>query len=165
MDRPSIFKPEIVTEICARLATGEPLTAICRDAHTPAWQTVYGWMAKHPEVAKDIARAREVGHDAIAEECLQIANTPVMGEETEVSDAGVKIKRSDALGHRKLQIHTRLQLLAKWNPKKYGDRQAVELTGAEGGPVEISKSEAESRLLGIFSAAEERVKKQGLDLV
>jgi len=31
--------------------------------------------------------------------------------------------------HRKLRIDTRLKLLAKWNPKKYGDKQAIEHSG------------------------------------
>ena len=30
------------------------------------------------------------------------------------------------LGHRKLRIDTRLKLLAKWNPKKWGDRMALD---------------------------------------
>jgi hypothetical protein len=38
--------------------------------------------------------------------------------------------------HRKLRIETRLKLLAKWNPKKYGDKLAH--TGASGdGPIEL----------------------------
>ena len=34
----------------------------------------------------------------------------------------IEVKKEDMLGHRKLQIETRLKLLAKWNPKKYGDK-------------------------------------------
>ena len=40
----------------------------------------------------------------------------------------IKIKREDMLGHRKLQIETRLKLLAKWNPKKWGDKQTIDMT-------------------------------------
>jgi hypothetical protein len=39
------------------------------------------------------------------------------------------------LGHRKLQIETRLKLLAKFNPKKYGDRQI--LAGDPDSPFEV----------------------------
>ena len=39
--------------------------------------------------------------------------------------------------HRKLRIDTRLKLLAKWNPKKYGDKLAH--TGPEGdGPIQAA---------------------------
>jgi hypothetical protein len=165
MARPSNFKQETVDEICARLATGEPLAVICRDDHMPYWRTVYLWMHKYPQVNTDIACAREVGHDAIAEECLQIANTPMVGEKTEETDKGVKIIRDDMLGHRKLQVETRLKLLAKWNPKKYGDRQAVELTGANGGPVEITDTERAAKIEAIMATAQARAHASGQDLV
>jgi hypothetical protein len=38
--------------------------------------------------------------------------------------------REDMLGHRKLQIETRLKLLAKWSPKRYGDKLGI--GGADG---------------------------------
>lgn len=66
------------------------------------------------------------GEDAIAADCLRIADTPMEGVEfVTKADGGVEEKRGDMLGHRKLQIETRLKLLAKWNPKKYGDKMAV----------------------------------------
>jgi hypothetical protein len=79
-------------------------------------------MAKDEEFAKRFAHAREIGFDVIAEETLAIANTPVEGVRIEETDIGTKTVKEDALGHRKLQIETRLKLLAKWNPKKYGDK-------------------------------------------
>ena len=39
------------------------------------------------------------------------------------------------VGWRRLQIETRLKLLAKWNPKKYGAKQQTELTGPDGGAI------------------------------
>jgi hypothetical protein len=116
-------------EICARLAEGETLRRICRDAHMPAPVTVYAWMEKDAAFAEHIARARELGFDAIAEDALEIANTPVEGEETTLDEGRVKVVRGDMLGHRKLQVWTRLQLLAKWCPKKYGNKVGVEASG------------------------------------
>lgn len=127
MNSRSTYRPEIAAEICTRLAEGEPLRQICRDPHMPAWQTVYDWIRADNEFASRIARARELGFDAIAEEALEIANTPVIGEEHEETEDGYKVKRADMLGHRKLQIYTRLQLLAKWCPQKYGEKTAVDL--------------------------------------
>lgn len=123
--RPSKYTPEIAAEICERLSDGEPLRQICRDEHMPAWTSIYNWAAKDKDLSERIAQAREQGYDAIAEDLLQIADTPLMGEEETSSNSGLTITRKDMLGHRKLQIETRLKLLAKWNPKKYGDRQIV----------------------------------------
>lgn len=126
--RPSTRTQAIDDEIIERLSCGETLRSICRDAHMPAWQTVYLWKRTDEDFAERFARARDDGHDAIAEQALEIADTPVTGERVEEDDKGVKVVREDMLGHRKLQVETRLKLLAKWNPTKYGDRQQVDMT-------------------------------------
>lgn len=124
--------PEVKKSIIDRISAGEPLRAICREDGYPSAQVVYDWIEKDEEFALRFARARDIGADAIAEECLRIADSPLTGEETEVDADGkvVKVKRADMLGHRKLQIETRLKLLAKWNPKKYGER--IDHTSSDG---------------------------------
>lgn len=78
------------------------------------------------------ARAFEEGYDALAEQCLEIANTPVKGTETTTNPDGTAfVKEADMLGHRRLQIDTRMRLLGKWAPKKYGDRQELHHTADE----------------------------------
>jgi len=140
--RPSKYTPELATEICKRLSEGEPLRQICRDDHMPAWQTIYDWMYRDEALGENgvglsraIARARDLGYDAMAEECLVIADTPKFGQVQHMSDKGSSTTVEDMLGHRKLQIETRLKLLAKFNPKKYGER--VQLTGSKEEPVEV----------------------------
>ncbi|EFX61321.1 hypothetical protein DAPPUDRAFT_340134 [Daphnia pulex] len=56
------------------------------------------------------------------EDCLRIADTPAIGEIITDDGEKVTVKREDMLGHRKLQIETRLKMLAKFNPKRYGDK-------------------------------------------
>lgn len=130
----SKYNESDANEIVNRISEGETLRAICRELHMPHWSTVYNWIDTYPDFAQRIARARELGYDAIAEEALQIANTTEAGITEESGPLGTKTTKSDMLGHRKLQIETRLKLLAKWSPKKYGDRQAIDL----GGSVEIT---------------------------
>jgi hypothetical protein len=130
--RPSKYDPEIARIICEQLSEGVPLRQICRDNDGfPAWRTVYDWMGRDPELSASIARARDIGYDALAEECLLIADTPQFGQKQVMSDEGATTTIEDMLGHRKLQIETRLKLLAKFHPTKYGDRVAIE--GVEGG--------------------------------
>ena len=138
--RTSTYDPVIARHMSEMLSDGIPLREICRQKGFPAWRTVYDWMKKDADLAAAIAYARDIGYDAIAEDCLTIADTPLLGEEiTESEDEeGVKrvtIKKVDMLGHRKLQIETRLKLLAKFNPKKYGDR--VALAGDDESPVVV----------------------------
>ena len=150
--RPSTYDPDIARSMCEQLSEGIPLREICRQEGFPAWRTVYDWMRKDPDLSTAIAHARDVGYDAMAEECLQIADTPLLGEEVSESETPegtdedgnvivkrtVTIKKVDMLGHRKLQIETRLKLLAKFNPKKYGDK--VVHSGDDENPVVIENN-------------------------
>jgi len=142
MARPSKKAQAVVDAICARLSEGVPLTVICRDEGMPAPRTVRDWMEGDPEVSAAIARAREEGEEVLAEECLTIADTPMEGivEKLALTDKGdlvvVERRKEDMLGHRKLQIETRLKLLAKFNPKRWGDKVQQELSGPGGGPIQ-----------------------------
>ncbi len=122
------YTEEVAEQIIEFLSDGVPLREICRKGSPfPSWRTVYNWMAADQSFASRIAHAREIGEEAIFQDALNIADTPMIGEETEQSENGLKVKRADMLGHRKLQIETRLKLLSKWNPKKYGERQTVDM--------------------------------------
>jgi len=132
MGRPSKYSPELAAEICQRLSEGEPLRQICRDEHMPAWQKIYEWMQKDLELSGAIARAREVGQDAMAERAyLEMYQEP----ERILSEGGGKIDP----GHVQLvkaRAEITLKLLAKWNPKRYGDR--MELAGDKDNPLQIN---------------------------
>lgn len=150
--RPSTFSQAIVDDVCARVADGEPLAQVCREMGL-GLTTWYDWARERPEVAAAIARAREAGYDMIAMETLRIADTQVEAIIEKSTANGIEITRQDALGHRKLQVETRLKLLAKWDPKRYGDRLAV--GGADDMPaikteshVTLEPSDAYKLLLG-----------------
>lgn len=119
--RPSLYTPELVEAIAARLATGEPMAEICRDPGMPHHATVWEWRQKDENVSRIIARAREEGFDAIAANARKTARG--IGEST------ADVQRD------KLIIETDLKLLAKWSPKRYGDR--LELAGDENAPLTV----------------------------
>ena len=143
MGRPSKYSPELAAEICQRLSEGEPLRQICRDDHMPAWRTIYDWMERDAELSAWIARARELGQDAIAEDCLRIIDE----EPTKViSEGGIRYD-SAFVQWQKNRVEQRLKLLAKWNPKRYGDR--VQLAGDADQPIKI---QAETQAEAMFEA-------------
>lgn len=127
--RPSKYTDAILVTIVERLSKGEPMAVICRDEGMPAARTVRDWVANSEQVSAAIAHAREEGEDYLAAECLAIADDArndfmearaSEGDEKAGQFNGEHVQRS------KLRIETRLKLLAKWNPKKYGDRVAVD---------------------------------------
>jgi hypothetical protein len=149
----STYSPEIAKVICEQLSEGIPLRQICRENEGfPAWRTVYDWMGRDPELAASIARARDIGYDAIAEECLLIADTPQFGQKQVMSDDGATTTIEDMLGHRKLQIETRLKLLAKFHPTKYGDKLGVH--GVAGQPPVSTEDTGVTRLFELLRNAE-----------
>ena len=115
----SLYTPELMDRICARLAEGEPLAQICRDPSIGvAARTVREWALDDPAIGAAIARARDLGADAIAEDALAIIDMPPAYK---VTAEGQSIDQGD-VQNRKLQFEGRLKLLAKWNPKRYGDK-------------------------------------------
>lgn len=115
MGRPSEFSGAAANEICERLSKGEPLAQICRDEHMPAVRTVSDWKVAHPEFSAAIACAREEGFDAIAARTRLTARG--FGPDYDGDSSG-DVQRD------KLIIDTDLKLLAKWDPKRYGDKVA-----------------------------------------
>lgn len=113
--RPTAYTADLGDAICALLAEGESLNAICKRDDVPVSEsTVKGWAlnSEHPFSA-NYARAREIGYHKLADETLDIADA----EET---DPG-QVARD------RLRVDTRKWLLSKALPKVYGDK--LELSG------------------------------------
>lgn len=115
---------KIVEELLDWISDGKTLRAYCRQEGKPAWRTIYHWLDKDAEFLARIAHARDMGADAIAEECLEIIDTMPM-------TAGGDNPRLDSahVAWMKNRIEARLKLLSKWNPKKYGDKVGLDHQG------------------------------------
>jgi hypothetical protein len=106
------------------ISDGKTLRAFCRLKGKPAWRTIYHWLDKDPEFLARIAHARDMGADAIAEECLEIIDAMPMqtgGDNPRMDSAHVAWSKN--------RIEARLKLLSKWNPKKYGDKVGLNHEG------------------------------------
>lgn len=151
MGRPSKYTVEIAKQMCELLADGVPLREICRREGFPVWQTVYDWMVKDDAavaagggagLSGAIARAREIGYDAMAEDCLRIADDAA--NDWMETEHGQRLN-AEHVQRSKLRIETRLKLLAKWNPKKYGEKLA--LAGDAENPLKVEAEVAADKLL------------------
>jgi len=86
------------------LSEGIPLRQLCRE-NGFGKSAVYQWIAEDAELSGRIACARAQGYDAIADETMEIADD-----------------LHDEPASRRVRVETRLKLLAKWDPKRYGDK-------------------------------------------
>lgn len=138
LGRPTDFTPELAETICAELASGRSLRDVCSGEDMPAESTVRLWAIDNRDgFSAQYARAREIGYQAMADELLEIADNghndwmARRGEDDEGWQAnGEHIQRS------RLRVDTRKWMLSKVLPKIYGDKQSVEMTGKDGGPIE-----------------------------
>lgn len=103
--RPVIYNDQIAGEICELLAQGWTMKKICSLSHMPGLTTVFKWEAENGEFAKLSARAREHGTHVLADQCIEIADDPVLDP-----------------ADKRVRIDTRIRLIGKWNAKRYGDK-------------------------------------------
>ena len=135
--RQSKRTPEVEERIIEGLTDGVPLRVLCRQDDIPSWRTVYDWINADPSFASRVAYARDLGFEAIAEDILDIADdTPAISEH---------VQRS------KMRIDTRLKLLACWSPKRYGNKQTVDVGNKENETLKI-QSNAENAALTLHLA-------------
>lgn len=118
--RPSAYSDQIAGDICARLADGESLKAICADEGMPSRSSVFRWLGD-PDKSMDhfrasYARAREASADADADSISDIAGQVLQGL-VEPNAARVAI---DALKW----------AAGKRKPKVYGDK--IDHTSSDG---------------------------------
>tara|TARA_R110000868_G_scaffold172275_2_gene408131 strand:- start:122 stop:745 length:624 start_codon:yes stop_codon:yes gene_type:complete len=107
-------KAKVLDVIREGMKLGKPLLAILSENQgMPCAVSVYDWIREDADFGRAFEELREIGADALATECLAIADRHC---ETMVE-----------VQHRRLMVDTRLRLLAKWQPKKYGDK--LELSG------------------------------------
>lgn len=112
--RPSLYTDELAAAICERIARGETLAQIEREADMPSAQTIRIWCRDNADFRSQYTRAREEQADAFADEIVDAARAASDGE-----SAAVARVRVDALKC----------IAAKRQPKKYGDSTKLEVSG------------------------------------
>lgn len=131
--------PRPIDAICSRISEGEPLRQICRTEGFPSWNTVYQWLKEDAAFAARFAQAREAGFDAIAEECLDIADETAGDTKTVTrGETSYEVADTEWISRSKLRVETRLKLLAKWDPKRYGDKLETTLKGDPLAPIALT---------------------------
>ena len=116
-----VSKPDmaICEKMLEHVANGGTLRAFCRQKGMPSYRTLYRWLDKDSDLmSRFVYNSRFLGARAIAEETLEIIDTPPPligeGENARYDNTIVNwnAKRADI----------RLRLLAKWYPQEYSEK-------------------------------------------
>lgn len=128
------LQPEHVEVICERLASGISLRSIAKEIGVPE-STVRYSLKGDPEAFAQVARARDLGCDALADECIEISDD----------------KNLDP-ADRRVRIETRLKLIGKWS-QRYGEKVDHTLSGPDGQPVQVAYANVSELAASLRQAA------------
>jgi len=139
--RPSTYTSEKADEICMRLASGQSLHEICRDKERgmPNIATIYDWLDAHPSFSERYARARLSAADTLADEIQSLSDEEprmVIG-----ADGTSRIDTGWVQWHR-LRVDSRKWIASKLKPRAYAEKLHNEITGKDGGAIEIDVVDA-----------------------
>lgn len=144
--RPSRYSAALAERICDHIRCGCSLRRAAEKEGIPQ-PTVMNWARDNEAFSNQYARACEVRLSALEDKLLDLMED---GHQA----AGCGLIGGNLLNAVKLEVETIKWMLAKLMPKKYGDRKAVELTGANGGPVEMITDQDEVRIASVLDRIE-----------
>lgn len=106
------YSDELADRMCSEIAIGRSVKDVCdNEDWSCSESSFYLWMMQNDYFAEKYTRAKEAAQEVEAEKMRQIAD--------EATPETVNVAR--------LQIDTRKWIAARQAPKKYGDRQTVDM--------------------------------------
>jgi len=118
------FSEELVSSILARIADGESVNKICRGTDMPTRKSFFEWVLNDPELQRRYELAIVARTDYYAEEIIQIADDGL--NDSYKDDQGNSRVDADVIARSKLRVDARKWFVSKMNPKKYGDKLAID---------------------------------------
>lgn len=117
--RVSTYTPELGERILERISCGESLVTICQDKDMPGRTTVMRWVNQDPVFRDNYCAATRDRMHSYAEQIVEIADDPEI-------DPNVA----------RVRIYARQWVMARLDPRKWGDKVAAEISGPGGGPIQ-----------------------------
>lgn len=133
-------KQDAIDRILARVATSrDSLRTICQDETLPDVATFFRWLRADTELRDQYAHAKEAQADVIADEMVDISDDATNDYMEAKGDDGASWRlNGEHIQRSRLRVETRKWLLGKLRPKVYGDKIQQEVTGANGGAVQVT---------------------------
>jgi len=145
-------------QVASCRALSRVLREVAGEIDLPSHSTFWRWHMDDVDVRDNLARARLNGVEAHLEEAMEIADTPKTGlvvtsKQDKDGNEVEETRREDMLGHRRLQVDTRIKRAQMIAPRKYGPK--LDLT-SDGERVVLDDVARSARLAAIFAAIEKQ---------
>ena len=141
MGRPTLYSEKLADLFCWRISEGKSELKVCAADDMPSRETIRRWERDNEDFRGKYARAREERGWTLAEEAVEIADTPIVGviKTDKMGKEGpyTEVRHADMIEHRRLQVETRKWFSAKLNPRRLSDKVVQELQGPGGGPIQM----------------------------
>lgn len=125
---------ELQDEILTRIVEGEDIVRWCKEPENPSFTDVMWLCDQDPDFAEAYEQALKYKAHRLLHECVDIA------------DAGYGNARAAGV-----RIETRLKMIEKLLPDRFGNRVRQEITGKDGGAVEINGNATSAQILALIS--------------
>lgn len=157
MSRPTSYTKELAEAVCEKLTACGSLRAVCRDEGMPNRSTITRWVVDDIDgFAARYARAKDLGIDEFVDETIEIADDGT--NDWMNTERGPQLD-SEHIQRSKVRIETRRWLAERMAPKRYGLKQALDLSNTDG-TLQVDEAARSARVAQLLALAQQR-KEQG----
>jgi len=154
---PIPFDMELLEEIADHIASGKPMSVKLREISERIGKrldrrTVNQWRKAHEEVGAMFDEARDAGFDEIADEMLAIADDG--SNDYRLDEKRGLMLDQEHIQRSRLRVETREKLLAKWDPRRYGNKLDLNHSGSIQNETEEHLNARIAQLLGKAGASD-----------
>lgn len=116
----------IFNKIILEMISGRSLKSILRDDNMPCLNTFYKWIEADEEKMNHYARAIKIRADFLFEEIIEIADED--SGDIKLNALGEETLNGEFVQRSRLKVDARKWVVAKMNPKKYGEKLDIDHT-------------------------------------
>lgn len=110
MGRPTAYTEKLAQEICMRILEGQSLSKVCKSDDMPARSSVNKWLSENTNFSDNYVRACKIRRENRFEDLDEVVDT------------------TEDVQRARLKVDVIKWQLSKEEPKKYGDKMAVDNT-------------------------------------
>ena len=116
---------EIFDDIVKQISEGKSLRQVLRQTDMPSSRTFFKWLKDDELKVKQYARGCELRSDLIFDQILTISDATQ--DDIIINEEGKPVTNHNVIQRDRLRVDARKWALSKMNPKKYGDKQSIEM--------------------------------------